>query len=480
MPTLRALKTLNEIESQLLDGNALEVRLTDVGHLAEFYSLLSTRSQTRRIASNTTTMAAMSLSNYAHEAILESATIYNTTAAQQLVESSTAMGLISLHLECLNIAIYNDVSWNILIGGPHYETNIKSIVSLFAGIDLSGFATMDAIIQSPAHSYLISLSDKAMEALVNSPTAMATVVDTTTAMEDIVASPTAFTILANNKNSVDLLAASTIGMDTITDAARAIIVGIPTALIHMAAQVEVWKYWMENSATLAENIYDILLTFTDVDSSQFENTEQIFGSAIPMNKIASDRASMVAILNEPDTLALFIASPQIEIALTNPISMAILAGNTDVMVGLVENNVTFPLLMTSTLSKNAMFESTPIIDTIAGNAFAINYLEGIAVEQLASTLPDGSAGTFQDFGFSGKMLMLAARMNSIVATTTNVAFRGDPQYGSQAGTTNAYAGKSASSGYNSHVAAYVDLEWDPKVATATAAAQVYVRYVDFN
>jgi len=480
MPTLRALKTLNEVESGALDGAGLELRLVNPGHLAEFYSLLSTRSQTRRVASNTLTMTAMSVSELAHRAILASARHDNTSAATAVSGSLVAMNKISISLDALNIAIENRVSWGLFITSAHYENNIKSIVCLFAGLDPDDYFSLTDMIEDPSATYQIALSDKAMEALVNSTTAMAIVVETETAMQDIVAKESAFTILANNVHSVNELAGSTIGITAVTDAARAIIVSIPAALKDFASHNSVWEDWMSTSETLSDTIYDILLILTEVDGAEFETTEQIFANPVPMNKIASSTSAMIAILNEATTLGIFINSPEISIALTNPISMGLLAGDTSVMVGLVENEATFPILLNSTLSKSVMFESNDIVNAIAGNAFAIATLEAIAVEVLAPTLPDGVVGTYQSFGFPGKMLMLAARMNSIVATTTDVAFRGDPMFGSEAGTTNAYAGKSASTDYRNHIAAYTDMEWDPKVITATAAAQVYVRYVDFN
>jgi hypothetical protein len=480
MPTLRAIKTLNEVESGTLDGLGLESRLSNQGHLAEFYSLLSTRSQTNRIASNTLTMTAMSVSAKAHKAIFESTRLNNTSAALAISNSLVAMNKISISLDALNIAIENRISWDLFINSPHYENNIKTIVTLFAGLNPGDYANLNELISDPAATYQIAQNENAMEALVSSEGAMDIVVETKTAMEDIVAKESAFTILANNHYSVHALAGSTIGITTVTDAARSIIVTIPAALIDFASHESVWVDWMSTSETLYDTIYDILLILTEVNGSTFETTQQIFADPIPMNKIASSTAAMIAILNEPATLSLFSESSEISIALTNPISMGLIADNQTLMLQLIEGEGTFITLISSALSRKVIFESTVLIDKIEVTPSAIAALEAISVEVLAPTLPDGKPGEYQDFGFSGKMLMLAARMNSIVATTTQVEFRGNPMYGSNAGTTNPYAGKSASSGYSSHIAAYTDMEWDAKVSTATAAAQVYVRYVDFN
>ena len=89
MPMLRALRTLNNLESGALSGAALQTQLADTGRLGDLVSLLTQRGQARRLAASSTAMTAVWASNTATDAVFASATarlaVYNSdTALAQL------------------------------------------------------------------------------------------------------------------------------------------------------------------------------------------------------------------------------------------------------------------------------------------------------------------------------------------------------------------------------------------------------------
>ena len=475
MPTLRALRTLNAVECGTLDGAGLEARLAELGHLAEFYELLASRGQARRMASNALTMEAMSVSERAYKVIFQSSTNYNTTAAKAVADSPVAMHKIATSINALTVAINNTTSWNLFIASANYESNIKTIVSLFAGFASSNYETTSDIIKDPAATYAIAQNENAMFALVNSPITMAIVVQTTTAMQDIVASTSAFTIMANNTKSMNLVAQSSIAMATITDAARAIVVGIPSALKIFASYPILWSGLMQTSTTLDTTIYTIITTLTTVDSTAFTTTAQIFANSVAMGKVASDRASMVAIMNEPTTLNLMIASTQLDVVLGNSVSMGLFAGNVTIMNDLIGNTTAFPLLLNSTLAKTAIFTTPALVTTMTtANSTSLATITGLSTTKLGP-VPDTKIGTFQSLDLPGNIIVLTAKLGSIVATQTDIYLKGTTQSVS----THPTPGTAAASVYPIINLPFTDILWDINSIAATAAARVTVTYVQF-
>lgn len=476
MPTLRALKTLNEVESGTLDGANLEIKLTEAGYLAGFYSLLSTRGQTRRIASNALTMVAVGVSERAQNAILETATLYNQSAAAGIASSSAAMNLITLSLPSLTTAIENPIAWDLVTQSDYFETNIKSVVSLFANITNTSLTTITEIITDPASTYSIAQSRGAMESIVNAPTAMGTFVNTTTAMDDVVARTEAFTILANNDVSINLVAQSTVAMATLTDAAIGIVIHIPSALKIFASYETLWADLVANLSTLSDNIYDMMVSFSGVDSTQFETVSDIFANDVAMNQIASNRASMVAILNEPTTLGLFCNSTQITIALTNPISMGLLSTNVSALNILIGNTISFTPILANASAKATIFSTPSLITTMTtAGSTSLATLTALSVDFTGPT-PDTVIGTFQSLGLAGKIIILTAKIGSITAATVDNSFYGT----TQAVSTFACPGTHAASVYPIINLPFTDTFWDINSIAATAAAKVTVTYVDFN
>jgi len=474
MITLKARRTLNAIETGTLDSSGLEARLADPGHLAEFYSLLATKSQTRRMASSELTMEAIAFSEKAHKAIFQSSTNYNTTAAQAVADSPVAMAKMAVSLDALTVAIENPVSWALFTNSPYYEVNIKTIVALFAGLDASLYESIQEMIEDPAATYEIAANDNAMTALVNSTIAMTKAVDTITAMDDIVADTSAFTILANHGPSLNLVAQSAIAMSATTDEARAIVVGIPSGLRIFASYPVLWKSLMETSETLATNMYSLIIVLTEIDPTVFTTVEQIFGNEISMDKVASNSPTMVAIMHEEGTLNAMIASAQLDVVLANPVSMGLFAADTTIMSDLIGSSA-FTALLGSPLAKEAIFASPSLITTMTeAGSDSLATLEGLSVN-LTGPTPDTKIGQFQSLGLTGNIILLTARIGSITAAKVDNYFKGD----GQSTATFACPGTHAASEYPIINLPFTNIQWDINSIAATAAAKITVTYVSF-
>jgi hypothetical protein len=474
MITLKALRTLNAIEAGTLDSSGLQARLADPGHLAEFYSLLSTKGQTRRMAASALTMETIAFSEKAHKAIFETATNHNTTAAQAVADSPIAMAKMAMCLEALTVVIENDISWNIFIESPYYESNIKTIVALFAGIDPSLYSSIEEMIEDPAATYEIAGNDFAMTALVNSTVAMTKVVNTFTAMDDISANTSAITIVANNNASMNLVAQSSIAMSAVTDESRSIVVGIPSALKIMASYPVLWKSLMKTSETLAINIYGMIIVLTEIDPTVFTTVEQIFGNEVTMSKVASNRAVIVAVMNEPSALDLMVTSYKFSVILSNPISMGLFTADAQIMSDLIGSS-SFPDLLNSTLAKEAIFASPSLIATMTTlGSDSLQTLKDLSID-LTGPTPDTKIGLFQDLGLPGNIILLTARIGSITAAKVDNYFKGD----GQSTATFACPGTHAASEYPIINLPFTNIQWDINSIAATAAARITITYVSF-
>jgi hypothetical protein len=476
MPTLRALRTLNEIEAGTLSGTNFETRLGSPGHLAEFSSLLTTRSQTRRMASNNASMAAISVSIRAHIAIFKSAIDTNTSLVEALVNNPNAMELIAGEIRCLNAITDNATSFRIFRTSPHFEANILGIVSLLAGININDHSDMTSLLNSSTATAKVAASDRAMKAIVESPSTMAIAVNISTAVSDMTGDASAFKIMARSDSTMNLIAQSSVAMSLVSTANRATVVSIPSALKIFASYDDVWANLMETSATIDNTIYRVVTTLADIDRTLFDTMTSIFKNATETEKVASSTASLIAILNDPTTLDLLINSPNLLGVYDNPNALEIFSTYKTTLVDLIGNETAFSVMLKSVSAKGKIFNSPSLLSTMLTEGSSSQATVLSAAVNATGPIPDAKIGAYQSLGIPGNIIILTAKIGSITAAQVDNTFIGD----TQPAATFPCPGTSATSVYPVINLPFTNVIWDINSIAATAAAKITITYVDFN
>jgi hypothetical protein len=476
MGLFRALNLLQAVEGQAVLGPALETTLTSTpSRSAEFGAMLSTRHMARRMATNPITMAAITASDEAIRVVFEQTSVYNFAAIEKIAEHQSAMAATSVNLAALGAVVDNAVAWSYFSVSEYYEENIVNTLATIIGLDPAGFDTLAAMISDASTMLAISLSARAMKALVVSPPAMTLVTQSGPAMSDIAGNTAAMTIVANNNQSMALIARSQTALNEVTDEARALVIGVPSALTILANYRPAWTFILGSSTTLATNIYPLLIVLGGLDSTIFGSVADIFADTAATTAVANSTPAMMAILAEPTALATMIDSDNLATVLGSLVAITEITGSETVMNTLIGDPVAFPILLDSSAAKATIFASSTLVTTMmtAGSASLASVT---SLAQSATIVNDAAIGTFKTSGITGNIIILTGVMGSIVATTLANTFRGDGQDDYSIG----LPGTSLSSGPVAINLPFTNMSWDIASIAATAAGNVTITYADFN
>ena len=476
MGLFRALNLLQAVEGQVVLGPALQTTLTSsLARSAEFGAMLSTRHMARRMATNPVTMAAITSSDEAIRVVFEQTSVHNYSAMEEIAKNQAAMAATAINAASLGAVVDNNVAWGYFSVSEYYEENIINTLSTIIGVDPSLYATLTALLTNTSVFLAISLSTRAMKALVASPPAMAIVTQSGPAMSDIAGNTAAMTIVASSAMSMRLIARSQTALDEVTDEARTLVIGVPSALNIIANYRPAWEFILSSSTTLASNIYSILLVFGGLDSEVFGSVADIFADTTASFAIANSTPAMMCILAEPTALATMIASDNLGTVLGSLVAITEITGSVSVMNTLIGDPIAFPILLTSSAAKATIFGSSTLVTTMmtAGSASLASVQ---ALAQSATIVNDAAIGTFKTSGITGNIIILTGVMGSIVATTLANTFRGDDQSDFTIG----LPGTSLSSGPLPINLPFTNMSWDIASIAATAAGNVTITYADFN
>jgi hypothetical protein len=487
MSLFRALNLLQGIESGTVDGTALEAILSpSLARKAEFGALLSTRHNARRMAGNSLTMNVISASESAIEIVFEKTTVYNFRPMEQIAAHQASMLSTSTHLSSLETVIDNDVAWALYNTSSYYEANIVNTLSTLLGIDPTGFANIGEMITDSATFGNIATNTRAMKALVASTPAMTIVVTNGAAMADIATDNNAMTIVANNDAAVHLIALSQTALDEITESARVIVLGIPSALAIFASHDDAWLFILQTSTTLSSNIYTLLLALAGLDHDVFETIDDIFADTTASFAVANSKPAMVAIIEEkadaeagsiPSAFSKLLTSNNLGTVLGSLVAIDLIVADEAIMDGLITIPSAFSILLTSSAAKAAIFASTTLVTTmLTSGSDSLATVQGLA--QSVTVVNDALIGTFKTVGVSGKIIILTGVMGSIVATTLDNTFRSGDDAGTEV--TFAIPGTSLSSGPVDILLPFTDAKVDVNSIAATSAGSVIITLVDFN
>jgi hypothetical protein len=485
MPALRAIRLLQSVEAGITSGSALNVYLTDNGRLGEFANLLSTRGQTRRMATNQLTMDAIVLSAKAIDLVFTMALSNNDTAAAAVAASAVAMTTVTGNNNSLVNVLANPVSWALFNTSAYYETNVWDIIVSFAGLTKSNNTSLPAMMRNSIDVSTIAASPSAMSALMASPAtfeysqsssiATGLYTDSTVAMNaiaggsaailaivaasvelmaDIVSRPSAFAIIANNAASVKAIAANDTGWNT------------------FRAGAEFATYLKEIITAVAG--LDGTHATVDAIIADAAALTAVVGNAKAVQALASSNAAMTTLAN----------SPNIGIVLGSAIAMGVIGPNTTAMGSFLGVSGAWPGLFASSVAKGYIVASTALVNIVAANSALITYLGTIAVNNVSATgIPDGNATALQPFVASpalpAKLLTLKAKEVGIAATYSNYNFGGATATGSQAGATLSLSG-TGPGGQPAHIAGYAGMTWNFQGIGVTAATLPIITYVDMT
>jgi hypothetical protein len=476
MGLFRALNLLQGVEAQTTSGTALETILAaSPARESEFGAMLSVRHMARRMAGNPLTMAAINSSDSAIRVVFEQTSRYNYSAIEEITQNETAMLSTSTILESLGAVLDNPTAWSYYSTSPFYEDNILNTLTTIIGQDPANYATLSSLILDPSTMLAMSISARAMRALVASKPAMMIVTSNSDPMGFITGDENAMLTVANSDMSMRLISNSQVALDEVTDASRLLLIGVPSALFILGANETAWAWLLSTSTTLNSNIYRLLIAFGALDDDVFGNVADIFADTAASFAVANSKPAMMALLQEPAALATMIASDNLGTVLGSLVAIEEIAGSVTTMQTLITDSVGFPILLASSIAKEAIFASTVLFDTMMTSGSA-SFNAVAALAEPATLTNDASIGTFQSAGIDGNIIILTGVMGSIVATTLDNTFKGD----TQAPHVVAVPGTSLSSGPVDIIKPFTNAKWDINSVAATAAAAISITYVDFN
>jgi hypothetical protein len=483
MGLFRAVNLLQSVEGGYTTGSQLESILSSSpAREAEFGTLLSTRHNSRRMAGNSLTMNAVSESAIAIKVVFEKTTSFNYRPIEAIAKHQVAMISTSTHLESLEKVIDNDVAWSLYNSSSYYETNQINVLCTLIGLDPINYATIASLIQDSSAMGDISTNVRAMKALVVSSTAMSVVVITSAAMNDIASDINAMNIVANNDDAVKLIANSQTALNAITPEARTIVLGIPSALAILANNSGAWEFILSTSTTLDTTIYPLLISLASLDSDTYPTVHDIFADTTASFAVANSKPAMMAIVSEADSVKYtgqsvmdkIILSDNLSTVLGSLVAITELIPDEGIMGSLITNTQAFPILLTSSDAKAAIFTSPTLFGVMMGDSASLASIQ--STSQSATVVNDALQGVYKTVGVPGNIIILTAVMGSIVATTLVNRFQGDTQAISEFD----IPGTSLSSGPIDVNLPFTNATWDILSIAATAAGNVTITYVDFN
>jgi hypothetical protein len=350
MGLLRGLNLLQGVEGQTVLSAALESILAgSPAQKAEFGAMLSTRHMARRMAGNAITMTAINASEKAIEIVFEQTTELNAEPIKEIAKNSAAMLNTSTVLSSLNKVLDNDAAFVHYSASAFYESNIVNTLATLIGRDPNIYANISALILDSAAMGDISTNIRAMKAVVMSSPAMTVVTSNSLPMIDIASNTDAMTIVANSSLSMHLIAQSQTALDEVTDDARTLVVSVPSAVLILASYEDAWDYIMHTSTTLAANIYNLLIIFSEVDYTTHTSVTQIFNNSVASLKIANSRAAMIAAIHDSASMTTLIASPNLETIFTASIAMNQISQHPEAIIPISADATAWSLYLASPL-----------------------------------------------------------------------------------------------------------------------------------
>ena len=478
MSTLRSLRLLGAVEAGTVNGSQLQTYLTDAGRSSEFSVLLSSRGQSRRMASSPLTMTAITTSAAAINIVFQSVTTTTAAACQAVVSSAVAMNSVSNSTTSLNVVGANPVAWSLFNTSPYYETNVRTVLALYAGVTPSVYPTVTSLIVDPVAMADIAAAPYAMSAVVASPATTAIMAGSSVAMALVAANPVAIGIVAAQTSIMGTIANSSAAMTEIVSRApaTALVAAQPGAISAVANTPSAWASYM-GGPYFSTNLATALANLIGVSPSAYPTLTSIIDSSVAMTTLAKSKSAVQALASNSAAMSSLAASPNIGIILGSATAMAVIGPNTTAMGSFLGASGAWAGLFASSIAKGYIVSTTALVDIVAANAALITYLKTIAVMTSATGIPDGNATALQPFaGIPGKVLVLLAKEAGIAATYSGYNFGGSPMAGSQAGASLQLTAVAQLA----HVAGYTSMSWNLQGIGVTAATLPIITYVDMT
>ena len=481
MSTLRSIRLLNSVEAGTTTGAQLETYLADIGRRSELSVLLSNRGQSRRMAGSPTTMTAISASPAAINIVFQAATATTSAACQAVTASPIAMNTVANSLAGLNVLGANTVSWGMFTSSIYYQSNLKSVIALYAGVSPSIYPTIASLIADPVAMADIAVSAYAMNAVVADLPTTTLVANSSTAMSLVTGNAVAIGIIAAQTSVMGVVAGSATAMSAIvaSSAATASMASQPGAILAISNSATGWATYMAGSY-FANNLPTVLANLIGVSTITYPSINSIIADATALAKVAANKAAVQALASNSAAMDALAVSANIGIMLGSTIAMSVIGPNSTAMTSFLNAAGAWAGLFASSVAKGYIIASTALVNVIAGNSSLITYLGTFAKTLAASGTPDGNATSLQPFtGAPAKLLTLAAKEVGIAATYSNYNFGGTPMSGSQAGATLSLSG-TGSGGQPAHIAGYTNMTWNFQGVGVTAATLPIITYVDMT
>jgi hypothetical protein len=478
MSTLRSLRLLGAVEAGTVNGTQLQTFLTDAGRASELSVLLTSRGQSRRMAGSPLTMAAIVVSPAATNIIFQSATAQTSNACQAVVESSIAMSAVSNNAATLNTLGGNLISWGLFSKSAHYETNVRTVIANYAGVNPVLYPTVTSIVADADSMANVAATPYAMSAVVASPATTAIVAASSVAMALVASNHVAIDIVAAETNIMGIIANSTAAMTEINSRAFATsrMANYPGAISAIANSATAWVSFRA-SPHFSTNLALALANLIGVNPSAYPSLSSIIADGTALAKVASNKAAVEALASNSDAMSTLAVSPNIGIILSSTIAMGVIGPNATAMGSFLGSSGAWSGLFASSVAKGYIVSSTPLVNIVAANSALLTYLGTLALTASATGIPDGNATALQPFtGIPSKVLVLSAKEAGIAATFSPYNFGGSPIAGSQGGAT-----LSLTAAANlAHVAGYTNMTWNLQGIGVTAATLPIIKYVDMT
>jgi len=478
MSTLRSLRLLGAVEAGTVNGTQLQTYLADEGRRSEFSVLLSTRGQTRRMAASPLTMTAIVNSLSATNIVFQAATTVTSAACQAVVNSAVAMNTVANNIPSLNVLAANPVAWNLFSKSQFYETNVRTVISNYAGVNPAIYPTVGSLIADPMAMADIASFPNAMLAVVASPATTTIVAASSVAMALVAANPVAINIVSAQTSIMGIIANSPAAMAEIISRSQATMsmAAQPGAVSAIAAVSAAWTSYMAGSY-FAANLATALANLIGVAPASYPTLASIIASPVALALVAKSTSAVQALASNSAAMSTLAISPNIGIILSSATAMAVIGPNTNAMGSFLGASGAWAGLFASSVAKGYIVVSTALVDAVAANSSLITYLKTISVTTSATGIPDGNATALQPFtGVPAKLLTLTAKEVGIAATYSPYNFGGTPMAGTQAGATL----QLTAAALLPHVAGYTSMTWNLQGIGVTAATLPIISYVDMT
>tara|TARA_R110000796_G_scaffold104011_2_gene213525 strand:- start:3732 stop:5168 length:1437 start_codon:yes stop_codon:yes gene_type:complete len=478
MSELRPLRLLNAIENGTVLGAEFNTFLTDPGRLAEFTVLFAQRGQAKRIANGQTTMTAMVNSIIAINAAFVQATKTNDTIVEEIVKSALAMSTIANFPDVLEKASDNLISWGYVTGSIYYENHIKNIIAHLSGVDPSLYGTTSLLILDPVSMGDISVSERGMRALVNSIPSSTIMAGSSVAMALVAANVVAINLVAQQTSIMPIIANSVFAMNEIVSrsTATSLMASNLGAIQAIASNPTAFLNYTSGSF-YALNLKTVVANLAGLTPANYLDLGEILTDPTDALAVANSKSAIQAILANPAAINTMLSSTNLDVILGSSIAMTEITGNESTMNTLISNTTAFPILLTSSAAKAAIFASPTLVSTMLTGVDSSATVGALA--QSATVTNNASFATYKSVGIAGNIIILTGVMGSIVATTLQNQFQSGDDAGTRSPIFN-IPGTSLASGPIDINLPFTNAKWTVNSIAATAAANINITYVDFN